>query len=399
MTSQIPPSPNVNQFNNEYWINVESVLTQAIADTKYLQFPVAQGNENLLDVNVDGNATFQNTLTIQSGVNSSVIDQVIGDLTISNANNSGKVITNVKTSAGVVVPIMTADSTGLTLAVDKSFNFSGIGIMNQSNNSSTPNTLNAIQCGTPNGGYQYQFRSTNVGCFSQLFMASAITYLRSNYVGSSTLTLSTSTAKDIFTDIVALDTTSFNVKNTTDITLNSTNPPTTTSTISSSTDSSTKIPTTAWVQSAISGVVLSSPIPYYQLHFVAPSSTYANKTRIATVQFNFVGTNWTVNEYFTLNIKYTSIAYTSTSKSQDYQYYSMDMDVYPNRCPGNSGTTDGPYGLGQNTNSPTNYPQISNPIWDTTQTPTANYQTSPTPRCPFFPTLKINPIKKLPRIS
>lgn len=48
------PNPNLDTFNNLYWLGGETALTQAEADTRYLRWPVAQGTENLQTTNING---------------------------------------------------------------------------------------------------------------------------------------------------------------------------------------------------------------------------------------------------------------------------------------------------------------------------------------------------------
>ena len=60
MSSQPPPQPNVDEFNQNYWRQGGSVLTTAELDTRYLRFPAAQGGETLQDVIVIGSASFTN---------------------------------------------------------------------------------------------------------------------------------------------------------------------------------------------------------------------------------------------------------------------------------------------------------------------------------------------------
>lgn len=63
MSSTKPPNPNVDRFNNLYWIESDVPITQAEADKRYLRFPTAQGTENLKTINVNGVATFnENTI-------------------------------------------------------------------------------------------------------------------------------------------------------------------------------------------------------------------------------------------------------------------------------------------------------------------------------------------------
>jgi len=64
MSVNIPPEPNVNTFNNLYWIQGDVPLTTAEGDLRYLKFPVAQGTENLQAINVNGIANFNDDVTV-----------------------------------------------------------------------------------------------------------------------------------------------------------------------------------------------------------------------------------------------------------------------------------------------------------------------------------------------
>lgn len=64
MSVNIPPEPNVNTFNNLYWIQGDVPLTTAQGDLRYLKFPVAQGTENLQAINVNGIANFNDDVTV-----------------------------------------------------------------------------------------------------------------------------------------------------------------------------------------------------------------------------------------------------------------------------------------------------------------------------------------------
>lgn len=58
MSVNPPPFPNVDRFNNLYWITSDTGgLTQAQADLLYLKFPNAQGTENLVATNINGALT------------------------------------------------------------------------------------------------------------------------------------------------------------------------------------------------------------------------------------------------------------------------------------------------------------------------------------------------------
>jgi len=85
MSSTNPPDPNVNTFNNLYWINSDVPITQAEADKRYLRFPTAQGTENLKAINVSGVATFNNTAEFNQVANFNTTTTFDGNATF-NAN-------------------------------------------------------------------------------------------------------------------------------------------------------------------------------------------------------------------------------------------------------------------------------------------------------------------------
>lgn len=57
MSVNQPPDPNVDTFNNAYWIEDPA----ASLDNKYLRFPTAQGAETLQQTTVNGDFTLNNT--------------------------------------------------------------------------------------------------------------------------------------------------------------------------------------------------------------------------------------------------------------------------------------------------------------------------------------------------
>lgn len=62
MSVQPPPYPDVNSFNNQYWVSTDSTtgLTLSQAQALFLQFPVAQGTETLQVVKVTDEIIFSN---------------------------------------------------------------------------------------------------------------------------------------------------------------------------------------------------------------------------------------------------------------------------------------------------------------------------------------------------
>ena len=78
MSVNQPPNPNVDTFNNLYWIGGDTALTQAEADLRYLKFPVAQGTENLQTTNVNGILTCNNDVIVNN--KSLDIDGALGQI-------------------------------------------------------------------------------------------------------------------------------------------------------------------------------------------------------------------------------------------------------------------------------------------------------------------------------
>jgi hypothetical protein len=95
MSVNPPPNPNVNTFNNEYWISGDNALTQSEADLRYLKWPVAQGTENLQAVNVNGAADFNSTINLNgtADFNSTINVNGVADFN-STINVDGKTTLN-----------------------------------------------------------------------------------------------------------------------------------------------------------------------------------------------------------------------------------------------------------------------------------------------------------------
>jgi len=143
------------------------------------------------------------------------------------------------------------------------------------------------------------------------------------------------------------------------IQLNATTSLTSTTTQPVSTDSSTKIPTTAWVQSAIA---LAEPMPYYQAYyFINAPATF---DRYATFQFNFTGTNWGVNDYFSISLRVSLITTTNnTNVAANYATFNTIIDVYPARCPANN-TNPSAYGVNPTQPNTTNFSLLNGSIYN-----------------------------------
>jgi hypothetical protein len=78
MSVNTPPNPNVDTFNNLYWISGDTALTQAEADLRYLKYPVAQGTQNMATTNVNGVLTCNNNVIVNN--KSLDIDGALGQI-------------------------------------------------------------------------------------------------------------------------------------------------------------------------------------------------------------------------------------------------------------------------------------------------------------------------------
>jgi hypothetical protein len=199
MSAQLPPDviifPGID-YNSSFYTSKSDTLTYEEASKNFLKYPNAQGTENLQTINVTGPSTFSSPSIMN----------------ISNANN-----------------------TALTISKTSGYTNSGL-IMNnagiQQNGSNYLNTLGQINLNSNSdlniaGGniYQYQPFSSN---YIRQYLTSGALKWDSNVSGSNQNVLTLNNSGLSFVP-----------------------PLTNTATQPSSTDSSTRIPTTSWVQSAV----------------------------------------------------------------------------------------------------------------------------------------------------
>jgi len=201
MSASNPPDPNVNTFNNLYWISGDTALTQDVADKRYLRFPTAQGTENLAAINVNGIAGFNDEI-VQTGATNNILQ----DLT-TNTNQNLLKATDIYGDLNLKKPTTT---TGGTL------------------------TLYDIVAGV----------NTN-----QIY-TSGTTLEIVNSNNSGTINFNTKDGAGVSTTPLQVASTLTTLSN--PVSLTSATPPVSSQVIPATNDSSTKIPTTAWVQSAIS---------------------------------------------------------------------------------------------------------------------------------------------------
>ena len=300
-----PPTEDLPIFDSSVFL-AQVLATQAHVASNYVQYPNAQGVETFPGIVVSGTSALQTTTTgmltatntgggnqirinDSANVGQSTITQNGGSLGISAVSNTVAPQTTLTFStrsplnAGVVlfngnstqmnignattlnftggttcnIDYPTLNTQAITLAVNTNITQSGSGSIIQGTTTSVTNSLGIVACGSAVGLSQIKFRSYDQGVFSNLFMNGVNTYLQANNASAgphtpSTLRLSTSTASNVFSDIVVMNTIALSIQNTADISLNSTNPPTSTATQPLASDTSTKMPTTAWTQGAIS---------------------------------------------------------------------------------------------------------------------------------------------------
>jgi archaellum component FlaF (FlaF/FlaG flagellin family) len=129
MSVNPPPSPNVNRFNNLYWISADDGLTIGAGDLRYLKFPNAQGTEALLTTNVNGVLT-SNSETIQAdttNVVSSRLKQNNLTLTLSAGYNKPSTAFTINCNNNVSVATQVFNMSALSITTGgQQFNFNSL---------------------------------------------------------------------------------------------------------------------------------------------------------------------------------------------------------------------------------------------------------------------------------
>lgn len=362
-----PPSENLAIFDPSVFLAQDQPLTYDVIANNFLQFPNGQGIETIPSLIVPGTSTLgvtnastmnlSDTLNIANGANTSTIDMNgTNDLTTNNNANGGRMFWNIKdaTTGAISNTVSLSKTNGLNSGCNTNF------VCYTASSSATPTSLQL--CISPGAG-TYNPMVSNTDPF--------VIGLGSAGNGSGSLLLTTWANVRLGVRINANSGTgSLNSVEVAGelIQLNATTSGGLTSTTPQplATDSSTKIPTTAWVQSAIAQSAL--PAPFFQFSGVyVGNQSLTSPVRVSTIQFNFTGSSWTNNSYFTIAVKFSSMYYNNSTNatSSDYQNISFTCDIYPFRCPGNT-TANGAYGVGQNGNTPTNMPSFNNSIYDGT---------------------------------
>jgi len=95
MSVNKPPYPNVNTFNNLYWLSGSESLTTADADLRYLKWPSAQGTENLQTTNVNGLLTANSNMTVKNTI---IVNNAPIDTNVTTVASNNIVLTDGTTS-------------------------------------------------------------------------------------------------------------------------------------------------------------------------------------------------------------------------------------------------------------------------------------------------------------
>lgn len=241
MSSYRPPLENVAIFDSVLFIDGDDFLTQNQADSRYLRYPVAQGTETLQAINVNGTATFAGTSDIIQQSGSQLLQQPAstGYVGTGNVLNQTFISTNngaTTTPSLQVTDVVQANKTILAVPNASSQAFNPIVTAGDSVLTSGSAPLTLTRGGLTNSV------GLRIGLSNSLSVVLGAGGTSNTPSNSITINGTTNTSTIIGTTLQI---------NNTNVSFGSTTPPTSAQTIPAANDSSTKIPTTAWVQSAI----------------------------------------------------------------------------------------------------------------------------------------------------
>ena len=114
MSSYIPPSKNLALFDTTVFSNIDDSLTIRDADKRYLRFPIAQGKETLQAIDVNGLATFNNTLNVTNGIDSIIITPT--------SNPATTITVTTDDTASTFFPTFVSTTGNRTLSIDNATN-------------------------------------------------------------------------------------------------------------------------------------------------------------------------------------------------------------------------------------------------------------------------------------
>lgn len=260
------PPPNytepINVFNPINWeVEDTGTLTKAEADLLYLHYPVAQGLETLQDIVVNGNSTFNNPIDIVDAGDTTNLNMngTTNAFTITNNVISGSIALKTKNSGGTITtPLsITSDIFNISSATSAIIG-AGTNTMNISSTGIT-NTKPIILSGGVNtdriiNNVFYQLQDANAlnTTTGQIYSATGV-FNYDNDANGGTHNFATNNAGGVQTIPLQF--------NSNDLVIGTSNPPTCNASSSILlTDSSNKLPSTAWVSNKISGSIPSASV-------------------------------------------------------------------------------------------------------------------------------------------
>ncbi len=343
MSDYTPPTEDLPIFDVTVFNSGDEPLTYNQAKKKFLRYPTAQGKETLQAIDVNGISTFKNNI-IQSGQELNIVQidtdsnttpnslratNITGDLNLfrPSGGNGGALALRDVGGTGSFMQIYQSGAVSNLI----SLNAGGFVQLIATNNPTPPTnpsqitiyrgsaiTGTLIQTNKTDSGNNAQLRVTDLNsknCVSLYANAGVTDYNPITQAGDN-LVFANNTDNTINTENMVLTTNSStkvgvritpagNMELAGACNFSSTTAPTSAQTIPASNDSSNKIPTTAWVQSAIS----STPT-----QFVPKFKNYTNVQTTSGsgyssgINVNFNGT-WNINDeaYFrvTSQVSYT----------------------------------------------------------------------------------------------
>lgn len=269
MATYNPPTENLPIFDPVVFLTGDEALTTNEADKRYLKFPSAQGTEDLQAINVNGIAQFNTNIGVGSLSTSNNTPTLTTNKTALILGNGG----NGKLDVDCPINISSFGSLNL---VSGDINMSSNSFINQGDTNTTANNLGLTNMKKPltmdgtlntdriiqNCYYQLQNISSLSTTTGQIYSNNGV-IIYDNDTNSGTHQFATNNAGGSQTLPLQF--------NSVDMSIATTNPPTQTATQPAFTDSSTKIPTTAWVQGAITAHPTSttSTLAYYRTGLIA----------------------------------------------------------------------------------------------------------------------------------
>lgn len=340
-----PPTEDLPIFDNSVFTSGNELLTVDIANNNYLKFPLAQGAETLTDITVLGTSTFNGTETHNNTATFTDVIKIANgntgnattfdmngsnNLTINNGTNGGNIFFNIKDATSGVVSNTVSLTTGGGLSSGCSLPLPNANINNFTASSSSTPAVMYIGLSAPGGSYNGNVQAND--CF----------IVATNGINNGALTLTTWTSNAVNPTLssgsVRIRPSNVTMTGAT-INLNATDIGGLTSTTPQPgpTDSSNKIPTTAWVQSAITtgGIV---PLFLRGYKFITNTNIDWPIT-FGTIPINFTnGASLPINSNFTIrfSIRYDFNITSSTAQSNLFYSAYGNLNIYPNRVSTNT---------------------------------------------------------------